>query len=98
MIRLKLILRNIFQKPLRSAAVIISIAAAAFAALFCISGISTAKTQIYAFLTANFGDTEIIVSSTSMGTLDISEDELPSECNYVTASYASTSFTIRNNE
>ena len=98
MIRLKLILRNIFQKPLRSAAVIISLAAATFAALFCISGICTAKNQLYSFFTATMGDTKIIVNSPNLEPLDISDDEILDSCNYVTIAYAGTTFTLRNDE
>ena len=61
MIRAKLVVKNVFKKPLRSAIIILSLAAAAFAALFCISGITSAKNSITDFFHSTYGNTDIIL-------------------------------------
>ncbi len=77
MIKAKLVLRNVIIKPLRSVIIIISLAAAAFAALFCISGINSAQNTLKDFFRAKFGDADIMISESGYG-LDIKDEEFPS--------------------
>ncbi len=96
MIRLKLILRNIFQKPLRSVAMIIALAAATFAALYCVSGLHMAKTQIFSFFTASFGNADMMVTNTSGDALEFADGELPDKYDYLEISMTNHSFNVRN--
>lgn len=74
MIRAKLVLRNVVSKPLRSLIIILSLAAAAFAALFCIAGIHSAKNDLKDFFAANYGDMDIMIMS---GNVRVTENDLP---------------------
>ena len=74
MIRAKLVLRNVIGKPLRSLIIILSLAAAAFAALFCIAGIHSAKNDLRDFFSANYGDMDMMIMS---GNVRITQDDLP---------------------
>ena len=76
MIRAKLVLRNVIGKPLRSAIIILSLAAAAFAALFCISGINSAKNGLTDFFRSNFGDADIMALS-AKDSLSLEQQDLP---------------------
>ena len=74
MIRAKLVLRNVISKPLRTCIIILSLAAAAFAALFCIAGIQTAKNDLRDFFHSNYGDVDVL----GMGNnIEVSIDDLP---------------------
>lgn len=74
MIRAKLVLRNVINKPLRSLIIILSLAAAAFASLFCIAGIHSAKNDLKDFFAANYGDMDVMIVS---GNVKITQDDLP---------------------
>ena len=74
MIRAKLILRNVVGKPLRTIIIILSLAAAAFVALFCISGINSVKNNLRAFFFAQFGDADMVCIGTD---INIKDDEFP---------------------
>ena len=74
MIRAKLVLRNVISKPLRSLIIILSLAAAAFAALFCIAGIHSARNDLRDFFAANYGDMDVMIMS---GNIRVTPDDLP---------------------
>ena len=74
MIRAKLILRNVVGKPLRTIIIILSLAAAAFAALFCISGINSVKNDLRAFFFSQFGEADMVCIGTD---INIKDDEFP---------------------
>ena len=93
MIRAKLVLRNVIGKPLRSFIIILSLAAAAFAALFCIAGIHSAKNDLKDFFAANYGDMDILIMS---GNIRITENDLPSGSKILTEVDGNISETIPN--
>ena len=76
MIRAKLVLRSVFSRPLRTLIVIFSLAAAAFAAMYCISGVNTAKNSLSDYFRQNFGEADIVVSGTK-AEVKLDEKELP---------------------
>ena len=95
MIRAKLLLRNVFKKKLRSAIMILSLAAAAFAALFCISGINTSQNGLRDFFRSTFGDTTMLVSNVN-GEVNLKPDDLPSDCPSIEVVSSKVSKTIQN--
>ena len=97
MIRAKLVFRNVISKPLRSAIIIISLAAAAFAALFCISGITSAQNTLKDFFRAKFGDSDIMISESGYG-LDINEKEFPAGSRTFGMVTGSVNMTLPNTE
>lgn len=74
MIRAKLILRNVVGKPLRTIIIVLSLAVAAFAALFCISGINSVKNDLRAFFFSQFGEADLICIGTDV---NLKDDEFP---------------------
>ncbi len=74
MIRAKLILRNVVGKPLRTIIIILSLAAAAFAALFCMSGINSVKNDLRAFFFSQFGEADMVCIGKD---INIKDDEFP---------------------
>lgn len=94
MIRLKLVIRNVFSKPLRSVIIILSLAAAAFASLFCISGIYSAQSGLSDFFRSMYGTTDIMISGRSG--VSLQESDLPAGSQYVEQNMAQISFTTPN--
>lgn len=94
MIRTKLILRNVLKKPLRSIVIILSLAAVAFAALFCIDGINMAASSLTDYFRSRFGDTDILI--TYGDTLNMTEEDLPKDCKILTSSNTIVSLSMRN--
>lgn len=94
MIRAKLVLRNVISKPLRSAIIILSLAAAAFAALFCISGIHTAQNSLRDFFTANYGDVNIICVSSSPTGIKVNEKDFNTESTLLRRAGGTVSLTV----
>ena len=93
MIRAKLVLRNVISKPLRTCIIILSLAAAAFAALFCIAGIQTAKNDLRDFFHSNYGDVDVL----GMGNnIEVSIDDLPPGSRMICEAIGNTSLTIPN--
>ena len=88
-------LRNVIGKPLRSLIIILSLAAAAFAALYCIAGIHSAQNGLRDFYSSAFGDTDIIVSR-QKGNVLVEEKDLPSGSSALRESFTMISFTIPN--
>lgn len=76
MIRAKLVLRNVISKPLRTAIIILSLAAAAFAALFCIAGIHSAQNGLRDYFRSNYGDADTIISCVK-GKIQVEQSDLP---------------------
>ena len=74
MIRAKLIVRNVVGKPLRTIIIVLSLAVAAFAALFCISGINSVKNDLRAFFFSQFGEADLICIGTDV---NLKDDEFP---------------------
>ncbi len=97
MIRAKLVLRNVLKKKLRSLIIILSLAAAAFASLFCISGINSTQNTLSDYFKANFGESDIIVSSNKMR-FELKDDELSSGSEMIGISLTSVKATLRNGE
>ena len=95
MIRLKLILRNIINKPLRTAIIILSLAAAAFAALFCIAGINSAQRGLRDFFSSTYGDIDII-SINARGNVSVADEDFPAGSRVVDQSLSSISLTVPN--
>lgn len=95
MIRAKLILRNVIGKPLRTCIIIISLAAAAFAALFCIAGINTAKNDLRDFFKANYGDVDLMIMASPVR---VTQDDLPPGGRFVGETIGSISETIPNSQ
>ena len=94
MIRFKLIIRNVFSKPLRTIIIILSLAAAAFAALFCISGINSAKNGIYAFFRSNYGEANIMMASND--NIEVKQEDLPAGSKMVGQAAAQVALTSQN--
>ena len=97
MIRAKLVIRNVISKPLRSLIIILSLAAAAFASLFCISGINSAKNSLKDYFGARYGDVDIMVFG-SMDDLNIKESELPTGAHLFSQSMANVYITVPNGQ
>ncbi len=95
MIRAKLVLRNVISKPLRTAIIILSLAAAAFAALFCISGIHSAQNGLRDFFRSSYGDVDIMVIN-GRGSVKIKEDEFPQGSRTIGQSLSSVKITQPN--
>ena len=95
MIRAKLVLRNVLGKPLRTFIIVISLAAAAFAALFCIAGINTAKNDLRDFFNANYGDADMMIVASSV---KVTQSDLPPGSRYVGEAMGSISETIPNSK
>ena len=95
MIRLKLIIRNIFGKPFRSIIMILSLAAAAFAALFCISGMIMAKESTADFFHEYIGDSDIMIFNVGK-TIEVSPDDFPAGSRYVELSTCNINISLRN--
>ena len=76
MIRAKLVLRNVISKPLRTAIIILSLAVAAFASLFCISGIRTVQNDMYDFFRSNYGDVDLMMIN-GKNNIRVTENDLP---------------------
>ena len=93
MIRAKLVIKNVKQKPLRSAIIILSLAAAAFAALFCISGINSAKNGLKDYFRLSYGDSDIVISDKQNVSTRINKDDLPEGSRYLEQSMAVVSMT-----
>ena len=96
MIRAKLVLRNVIGKPLRTLIIVISLAAAAFAALFCIAGINTAKNDLRDFFRANYGDADMIIMDSYGKSVKVTPDDLPPGSKYVGVTMGSINETIQN--
>lgn len=94
MIRAKLVLRNVIGKPLRSAIIILSLAAAAFAALFCIAGIHAAQYGLRDFFRSNYGDADIIISNSNK--VEVKKDEFPSGSKILETAVGAISQTVPN--
>ncbi len=94
MIRAKLVLRNVIGKPLRTFIVIISLAAAAFAALFCIAGINSAKNDLRDFFSSNYGETNIMIMS-GKG-IKVKESDLPPGSRLVNQAIGKIVYTVPN--
>ncbi len=92
MIRAKLILRNVTSKPLRSLIIILSLAAAAFAALYCISGINSAQNGLKDFFHSTYGNMDMFISSSS-GKVTIDDKDLPADGTVVKQAFASFGMT-----
>ena len=75
---------------------IIALAAATFAALYCVSGLHMAKTQIFSFFTASFGNADMMVTNTSGDALEFADGELPDKYDYLEISMTNHSFNVRN--
>lgn len=95
MIRAKLVLKNVINKPLRTAIIILSLAAAAFAALFCISGIHTAKNDLRDFFRSNYGDVDLIMMNGKSG-VKVTEKDLPAGSRTLTRAIGEVSHTVPN--
>lgn len=95
MIRAKLVLRNVISKPLRTFIVILSLAAAAFAALFCIAGINSARNDLKDFFRANYGDADLIVMG-GKNSVAVTQDELFPGSRLINESSCAISETIQN--
>ncbi len=95
MIRAKLVLRNVINKPLRSAIIILSLAAAAFAALFCISGIHTAQNGLRDFFSSRYGDVDIIITN-SHNEVTLAQKDFPSGSRVIGQGLGKVSFTFPN--
>lgn len=93
MIRLKLILRNVIGKPLRTAIIIISLAAATFAALFCISGINSAKNGLRDYFSSTYGDVDLMIAS-SHGDIEVKEEDFPQGTRVIREALSTVSLTI----
>ena len=72
----RLIRRNILGKPLRSAAIIIALAASAFALLFCIEGREAPERELRNMLLRAYGGAEIVALDPERD-LDISAGDFP---------------------
>lgn len=92
MIRANLVLRNVIGKPLRTFIVIISLAAAAFAALFCIAGINSAKNDLRDFFSSNYGETNIMIMS-GKG-IKVKESDLPPGSRLVSQAVGKVVYTV----
>lgn len=97
MIRAKLVLRNVISKPLRSVIMILSLAAAAFAALFCISGINSAQNSLRDFFSSRYGDADIMIISRN-GEFDVTEEELPAGSRLFRQDMTTISLTVPNEQ
>ncbi|SDB50488.1 ABC-type transport system, involved in lipoprotein release, permease component [Ruminococcaceae bacterium FB2012] len=75
--------RNILGKPMRSFAIIIALAASAFALLLCIGGRDAPEQQIRNMLLNIYGGAEIQVIDANRN-LEISEKDLPEGSRYIT--------------
>ena len=93
MIRAKLVLRNLIGKPLRTAIIIISLAAAAFAALFSISGINASKNALRDFFSGTYGDMDLLIGSPRMG-IDVKESDFPQGSKVVYETVSAVKLTI----
>ena len=95
MIRLKIVLRNVIGKPLRTAIIILSLAAAAFTALFCISGINTAQNGLRDYFRANFGEADIMIYSYS-STVKVEPSAFPQNTRILEQTIAGITMTTPN--
>lgn len=95
MIRVRFILRNVVSKPLRTCIIILSLAAAAFAALFCIAGIHTAQNDLRDFFASSYGDVDMIIVS-GKNSLKVTPEDLPAGSRYIQEANGSVSETIPN--
>lgn len=95
MIRAKLVLRNVISKPLRSAIIILSLAAAAFAALFCISGIHSAQNGLKDFFRSNYGDVDILISSIH-NEVKLQQEDFPPDSKIIGQASGSVNMTLPN--
>ena len=95
MIRLKIVLRNVIGKPLRTAIIILSLAAAAFTALFCISGINTAQNGLRDYFRANFGEADIMIYSYS-STVKVESSAFPQNTRILEQTIAGITMTTPN--
>ena len=92
MIRAKLVFRNVTSKPLRSLIIILSLAAAAFAALYCISGINSAQNGLRDYFHSTYGNIDILVTNSS-GKITVDEKDIPSDCVCVKQAFSSIGMT-----
>ena len=97
MIRIKLTIRNILHKPLRTVAVVIALAAAAFAALFCISGVNSARNRTQDFFSSSYGNADMIAMNGGK-ILEFKEEDISKEGSYVGTYAAYISYTMRDPE
>ena len=97
MIRARLVLRNVISKPLRTVIIVLSLAAAAFAALFCIAGINTAQNDLRDFFRAGYGDVDIIIIS-EKNSVKVTEADLPAGSRFIGESLTSIKETIPNSK
>lgn len=88
-------MRNVISKPLRSLIIILSLAAAAFAAMFCIAGINSSRNDLRDFFSANYGDMDMIIMS---GNIKVTADDLPPGSRIVTEVDGNISETIPNSK
>ena len=72
----RLTLRNITGKPLRSFAIIIALAASAFAMLFCVGGRNAPEQELRRTLLNYYAGSEILILDKS-GDLTLNEADLP---------------------
>ena len=95
MIRAKLVLRNVISKPLRTAIIILSLAAAAFASLFCISGIRTVQNDMYDFFRSNYGDVDLMMIN-GKNNIRVTENDLPPGSRIIQRSMGKVNYTVPN--
>lgn len=93
MIRAKLVLKNVRQKPLRSAIIILSLAAAAFAALFCIAGINSASNGLRDYFRHTYGEMDIIVAQNNSDYVSINKEDFPEGSRFVEQSITAVNMT-----
>ncbi len=72
----RLIRRNILGKPLRSAAIIIALAASAFALLFCVEGREAPERELRNMMLRAYGGAEIVILDTNRD-LQLSAGDFP---------------------
>ena len=97
MIRTKLILKNVFGKPLRTFIIILSLTAATFTALFSISGVNSSKNALHDFFRSNFGDADIMIYGDS-ASAKINEEDIPPEGNVLTYTLSGITMTAPNHK
>ena len=74
----RLTLRNILGKPMRSVAIIIALAASAFAMLFCISGREAPEHAMREQMLSVYGGAEMLVFDLKAGDLQLNNADFPS--------------------
>ncbi len=73
----RLTMRNIIRKPLRSAAIIIALAASAFALLFCISGREAPEHAVREQMLRVYGGAEMLVFDLKTSDLQLNKADFP---------------------